>query len=229
MHITSDNQAFVVFIDAFAMFSLDPGSSMVGTHNAARLKQVSADVYLEESVSLRSSNQRFLGFSSPDLSQGHRHTSLSLLTSFESIMSVKLSTQQRTSAVAENEAWATRKLRVKIEQAIFFGTGDDQNPLAFDLPPNVDGDLVAASESVSSNLLASSRSPYCAVLFLCMNADNLEWHTGSTYQPSILDLRVQLTDRLQRSKALIEFIGFNGLLPRVSPACHLRLLHCSFV
>lgn len=34
--------------------------------------------------------------------------------------------------------------------------------------------------------------------------------------PAILDLRVQLADRVKRSKALIEFINANGLLGKVS-------------
>lgn len=33
--------------------------------------------------------------------------------------------------------------------------------------------------------------------------------------PAILDLRVQLADRVKRSKALIEFINANGLLGKV--------------
>lgn len=36
--------------------------------------------------------------------------------------------------------------------------------------------------------------------------------------PAILDLRVQLADRVKRSKALIEFINANGLLGKVKDA-----------
>jgi hypothetical protein len=39
---------------------------------------------------------------------------------------------------------------------------------------------------------------------------------GSSNMPAILDLRVQLADRVKRSKALIEFINANGLLGKVS-------------
>lgn len=38
--------------------------------------------------------------------------------------------------------------------------------------------------------------------------------------PAILDLRVQLADRVKRSKALIEFINANGLLGKVSCGAH---------
>lgn len=40
---------------------------------------------------------------------------------------------------------------------------------------------------------------------------------GSSNMPAILDLRVQLADRVKRSKALIEFINANGLLGKVRP------------
>lgn len=54
------------------------------------------------------------------------------------------------------EGYKTRKLKTKLEQAIFYGANDADNPLAFDLLPGFQGDLMAATEAVSSEILASS-------------------------------------------------------------------------
>jgi nuclear pore complex protein Nup133 len=53
-----------------------------------------------------------------------------------------------------------------------------------------------------------------------MNASTM---IASEHLPVILDLRAQLTDRAHRAKALIEYIGANGLLGRLSQTCRRRL------
>lgn len=52
----------------------------------------------------------------------------------------------------------TRKLKHKIEHAVYFGGQDADNPLAFDLQPDFEGDLIAAAEAVSAEILSSSTS-----------------------------------------------------------------------
>ncbi|BGP29934.1 hypothetical protein JCM10296v2_001686 [Rhodotorula toruloides] len=88
------------------------------------------------------------------------------------------------------EGYETRRLQTRIEQAVFFGTAEAQNPLALDLQPDFEVDLAVAAVAVSSGILASS----------------------SANMPLILDLRAQLADRVHRAKALMECINVNKLL-----------------
>lgn len=71
-----------------------------------------------------------------------------------------------------------------MEQAVFFGDrsdvsrlvpqsaqteGREQNPLSFDLPAGFRGDVAAAAEAVSAEILASSRSRSQSVCMLLTN------------------------------------------------------------
>lgn len=141
---------------------------------------------------------------------------LSLLTSSPSVFSVNVSPPQGHRLIAPGtEGYKTRRLQTRLEQAIFFGTSEVENPLAFDLQPDFEGDLAVAAVAVSSEILASS-----AYHRLGRRGRTLtEASAGSANMPLILDLRAQLADRVHRAKALIEYINVNGLLGKVrSPA-----------
>ncbi|KWU46470.1 methyltransferase type 11 [Rhodotorula sp. JG-1b] len=170
--------AFVVFADAVVLMSLSNDSSF------------------EEAFPLRSNSNRFIGASMPSYLPPVPSAveSISLLTSSASSLTVTVSPPQGNQLIASgSEGYKTRRLQTRLEQAIFFGTQEVENPFAFDLQPDYEGDLATAALAVSAGILASS----------------------SSNMPAILDLRVQLADRVKRSKALIEFINANGLLGKL--------------
>ncbi|GAA6006390.1 uncharacterized protein JCM10292_002672 [Rhodotorula paludigena] len=178
LRLGSSNMAFVVFADAVVIASLANDSSF------------------EEAFPLRGNLNRFLGISLPSYLPTPSATleSLSLLSSSPSILTVTVSPPQGHRLIASGaEGYKTRRLQTRLEQAIFFGTSETENPLAFDLQPDYEGDLALAAEAVSAEILASS----------------------SANMPLILDLRAQLADRVHRAKALIEFINTNSLLHRL--------------
>lgn len=82
---------------------------------------------------------------------------ISLLTSSASSLAVSVSPPQGHRLIAAgSEGYKTRRLQTRLEQAIFFGTQDVENPFAFDLQPDYEGDLAAAALAVSAGILASS-------------------------------------------------------------------------
>ncbi|KDE03357.1 hypothetical protein MVLG_06163 [Microbotryum lychnidis-dioicae p1A1 Lamole] len=176
--------AFVVFVDAVIVTSLEATSAF------------------EETFPLRNNTNRFLGYSSRS---NNVNEPLVLLTSTPSILSLQLNSATlpslATYAAPASEAAKTRQLKVKIEQTVYFGADDATNPLAFDLSPNFEGDLVLAAEAVSSQI-ASSSSPHA---------------------PHIMDLRAQLADRVSRARILIGYIGSNGLLGKLPQSARRRL------
>lgn len=133
--------AFVVFVDAVVMLSVDE------------------DSVFEETFPLRINTHRFLGISTPSPAvTAAGKASLSLLTSTGTVLSIQVTAPQTFSTLAPgSEGYKTRKLKTKIEQAIFYGSNDADNPLAFDLLPDYEGDLMAAAESVSAEILASGQ------------------------------------------------------------------------
>lgn len=116
----------------------------------------------EESFPLRSNTNRFLGISNPSPFVLSATQSLTLLTSTASLLSVEITAPQGLIAdLPGTEGFKTRKLKSKIEQAVFYGGDAADNPLAFDLLPDFEGDLTAAAEAVSSEILSSSASFPC--------------------------------------------------------------------
>ncbi|CDZ97230.1 Nuclear pore complex, Nup133 component (sc Nup133) [Phaffia rhodozyma] len=95
---------------------------------------------------------------------------------------------------------ATARLKSKLEQAIFFGD-KPENPLSFELHGGYDGNLMQAAEQVSNDILASV----------------------SPNMVPILDLRAQIADRQNRLRNLIDFIGGNGLLGKLSQSSRREL------
>ncbi|GAA5979128.1 hypothetical protein JCM11641_008435 [Rhodosporidiobolus odoratus] len=161
----------------------------------------SLDSPFEESFPLRSSSTRIVGTSlpayiSPSPSAAPPANTLFLLTSTSSTLSV--SVVSRPVAVPDK----TRKLQTRLEQAVFFGSAmEAENPLSFDLQPGFEGDLAKAAVGLSAGILASS----------------------SPNMPLILDLRAQLSDRVHRARALVEFINANGLLGKLPQATRRQL------
>ncbi|KAM0753804.1 methyltransferase type 11 [Meredithblackwellia eburnea MCA 4105] len=179
--LTTIDTAFVVFIDVVVMVS------------------IGSNAPFEESFPLRSSAARFLGVSSLNPTSSR---SLTLLTSSPTLISIDVTSSQPFEFDQPgSEGFKTRKLKNKLEQAIFFGGKDSENPLAFDLSPDFEGDLIAASLAVSTELLASS----------------------SVNMPPILDLRVQLADRVTRARGLVDFVNSNGLQGKLSQSARRQL------
>jgi nuclear pore complex protein Nup133 len=120
-----------------------------------------AESSFEESFPLRSNTHRFLGVSTPSAPGPSGLETLSLLTSTSTILAIRVSPPALLASFAPgSEGYKTRKLKTKIEQAIFFGASDVENPLAFDLQPDFEGDLISATEAVSAEILASSKRSF---------------------------------------------------------------------
>ncbi|BGP37735.1 hypothetical protein JCM10449v2_001657 [Rhodotorula kratochvilovae] len=189
LSIGTGEVAFVVFADAVVIAS------------------IAADSSFEEAFPLRQNATRFLGHSMPSYlpSPPAATETLSLLTSSPSLVTVAVSAPQGAERLAPGaggaEALKTRRLQTRLEQAIFYGTREAENPLAFDIQPDFEGDLAKAAAAVSAEILASS----------------------SSHMPLILDLRAQLADRVHRSKALVEYINANGLLAKLPQAARKQL------
>ncbi|GAA5852763.1 hypothetical protein JCM3766R1_006149 [Sporobolomyces carnicolor] len=180
--------AFVVFADAVVIVSL------------------AQDLPFEENFPLRHNTNRFIGVSSippPSSSpSSSSSTTLSLLTSTCSLLDVTVTLPDSPlplSITNTSETYKTRKLKSKVEHAIYFGI--DENLFKFDLQKDYEGDLAVAVEGVSQDLLASA----------------------SPNMPVILDLRAQLSDRAHRARALIEYIQDNGLIGKLSQQTRRKL------
>ncbi|KAF9518381.1 hypothetical protein BS47DRAFT_1325354 [Hydnum rufescens UP504] len=94
----------------------------------------------------------------------------------------------------------TQHLRSTMEQAVFFGS-ITENPFLFQLDPSTDGNLGAAAEQLSQDILASR---------------------SDLLRPAI-DLRVHLADRRARLTHLIKFIIENGMIGQLSQITRQRL------
>lgn len=110
---------------------------------------------LEEIFPLRAASNRFLGISTTLPATAN---SVALLTASASLISIETRPEGIRDEERSTESFKTKKLKSKIEQAIFFGGADVDNPLAFDLLPGFEGDLIVAAELVSAEILSSSSS-----------------------------------------------------------------------
>lgn len=116
------------------------------------------DSSFEEAFPLRNSSNRFIGASMPSYLPPVPSAveSISLLTSSASSLTVTVSPPQGNQLIASgSEGYKTRRLQTRLEQAIFFGTHEVENPFAFDLQPDYEGDLATAALAVSAGILAS--------------------------------------------------------------------------
>lgn len=165
----------------------------------------------EESFPLKAAADRFVGASTTTAMT--KSSSLSLLTSAATLITVDLSTKpdafdvapattgSATTTTTRGMDAATRKLKNRLEQAVYFGAETDANALAFDLAPDAPGDLIAAATLVSQDLLRGA----------------------SARMPRILDLRAQLADRLAKARTLIDFVARNGMLAKLSQSARRQL------
>lgn len=111
---------------------------------------------------MRSNATRFIGHSMPAYLPPVPSSTetLSLLTSSATSLTVTVSPPQGHRLIASgSEGYKTRRLQTRLEQAIFFGTAESENPFAFELQPETyEGDLASAALAVSAGILASSES-----------------------------------------------------------------------
>ncbi|KAG0146483.1 hypothetical protein CROQUDRAFT_671107 [Cronartium quercuum f. sp. fusiforme G11] len=161
-------------------------------------------VDFEQIVSLKSgAANRIIGAGTASLSvrglgdNADRLPTLKFLTTGSGVLEIELNPLElekpRPSTVEERLERATFKLKTKLDQAVFFGD-KEENPIAFTLEGEAEGDLGAAAEQVSKEILESS----------------------ATHLPTIVDLRAQLADRLSRLQAMIKFINLTGMLSKLS-------------
>ncbi|KAH9819025.1 Non-repetitive/WGA-negative nucleoporin C-terminal-domain-containing protein [Melampsora americana] len=186
--------AFICFPERLIAVSLTPGT------------------VLEQMVSLKSgATNRIIGGGTENLSNrsavesGDKLPTLKVLTTASGILEIELnpSELQRPMPLTAEERIdrATFKLKTKLDQAVFFGD-KEENPIAFTLESEAEGDLGAAAEQISKEILSSS-------------AKNL---------PPIVDLRAQLSDRSSRLHTLIKFVNATGMLNKLSRACKRTLM-----
>ncbi|ORY21434.1 Non-repetitive/WGA-negative nucleoporin C-terminal-domain-containing protein, partial [Naematelia encephala] len=137
--------------------------------------------------------------SSTSLTKRSHLPSLVLMPAIGGLLSVDVSGEglQETSSTHSSP---TARLKSRIEQAVFFGDRND-NPLSFDLHDSHEGDVAAAVEAVSEEILSSS----------------------SALMPTIFELRPQLVDKLHRLKELMSFVRRNGLISLLPQSSRRRL------
>ncbi|RKP08915.1 hypothetical protein THASP1DRAFT_23167, partial [Thamnocephalis sphaerospora] len=91
----------------------------------------------------------------------------------------------------DEERRQTAQLQARIEQAVYFGTFD-QNPLSFELGSQISGNLDVAVLKVCGEILTSS----------------------SKHAPTMLNVSLQLAERLKCAKSIMDFINSCGLQHR---------------
>ncbi|WAQ86497.1 hypothetical protein PtA15_7A223 [Puccinia triticina] len=186
--------AFIVFPERVVCLSLSEGADF------------------EEIVSLNSQgNNRIIGNGAAPLAiraiqdKADKPPALKLITTSSGILEIELNPVELeklgTSIVEEQVARDTYRLKTQLEQAVFFGD-NTANPVEFHLQADLIGDLATAAEQLSKEILSS-------------NAPHL---------PPIVDLRVQLADRIGRLELLIRFINTTGMLNKVPKPGKRRLL-----
>lgn len=171
---------------------LSPVRGALSVCPASVLTARAADASFEEAFPLRQNSTRFLGLSMPSYlySPPSSTETLSLLTSSPSLLTVSVSAPhhpgQRVAPSAGGlEALKTHRLKTRLEQAIFYGTREAENPLAFDIQPDFEGDLAKAATAVSADILASSALLllFRARPLLTFDPDRLEQHAPHPRPP----------------------------------------------
>lgn len=166
----------------------------------------------EEVISLRAlASNRIIGVGAAPLliravqDKTEKPSALKLITTTSGILEVELNPQElekiATSLHEEQVARNTYRLKMQLEQAVFFGD-NPANPIEFKLQADPNGDLGSAAEQLSKEILSST----------------------SAHLPTIVDLRVQLADRIGRLQLLIRFINLSGMMNKLSKPSRRRLL-----
>ncbi|KZT58948.1 hypothetical protein CALCODRAFT_481882 [Calocera cornea HHB12733] len=150
-----------------------------------------------EDIPLRDVNEnRYLGYNTEPRVEGH----VTCLTALSGLISLTVDVEsvnakaQTALEGANHQHLATDKLKERIEHAVYYG-GSSANPLSFDFrSPEVEGDLTAAIEQISKEIVSDSYR----------------------HKPWLLDLEMQLKERLDAARELVAFIDNNHLLGRLS-------------
>ncbi|PWN90524.1 hypothetical protein FA10DRAFT_266983 [Acaromyces ingoldii] len=167
------------------------------------------DSLFEDSIGLKDApGVRIVGFGieGPEIEAATGIAAMSLMTPSTGTLLLELDPEAVSTISAslaspsERSVVQTARLRAKVEQAVFHGD-DARNPIAFKLDPETKGDLIAATEQLSSEIVLAS-------------LESLD---------SIVDIKSQLATRLYRLQALIKFVGENGALGKLSHTCRRRL------
>lgn len=184
--------AFVLLPDAIVMRVLDERNTL-----------------FEDAIGLKDlPDVRVLGFGveGTEFDTSSDIAAMTLITPSSGTLLLELDTQAISAISAslaspsERNAVQTARLRAKIEQAVTHGD-DPRSPIAFKLESEFKGDLIAATEQLSSDIVEAS-------------LESLD---------AIVDLKMQLSARLHNLRSLITFVGENGALGKLSQTSRRRL------
>jgi nuclear pore complex protein Nup133 len=166
---------------------------------AVVFRLVDGDGGLEESVELRDvASNRFIGHGFTSTSSKPAASEIAhmpLVTRRSGLLVVEVdvdAASQISRLIASGEDRAvvdTHRLKSKLERGVFHAD-NLLNPISFDLPLEIRGDLMAAAEQLSDDIL-NSESPSLI---------------------DTLDTRLQLSNRLERLRALASYLSLNGML-----------------
>ncbi|KAK9763950.1 hypothetical protein K7432_008952 [Basidiobolus ranarum] len=175
------------------------------------------NIDFEETIPLRNSSiDRIIGFGIDRTKTWSRESMLSCnvlaLCTQSGILDVSLNMDRidrkethdtivRTKVESSDEQKKqTHQLKSKLEQAVFFGS-KEENPLSFNLSREFIANLDKASLKLSEEILQSK----------------------SKYIPAIMEVKMQLQERLNRMNNIIKFINSNNLLHKLSPLARHKL------
>ncbi|CAK9785321.1 unnamed protein product [Cutaneotrichosporon oleaginosum] len=179
--------AFVRFADAILMTSL-------------------SSIPYEDVITLRDSGRNvFIGVA--PTATGHAASSIVAMASLGGLMTIEVHEGVAQARKMTPAASATARLKNKLEQAVMFGANRETshslhlNPLTFDLPPGFQGDLPAAAEEVSAEVVSNS----------------------AAFMTPVSETRQSLMDRLAKLRELMLFIRHNGVLSLFPSSSRRRL------
>lgn len=154
---------------------------------------------LEESIELREvSTNRIIGTGAPlyhEVRNDPSPASISVFTQRSGALLVSVDVESARglsdliSSGEDRNVVDTHRLKTKLERGVFH-SDNTANPISFDLPLDMRGDLVAAAEQLSDDIVRSE-------------------------SPSLintLDTKSQLANRLERLHALAAFLSLNGMM-----------------
>lgn len=154
---------------------------------------------LEESIELRDvSSNRIIGSGVPTYHEPRDEATPASITVFTQRSGTLLVSVDVTAAKGLSDLIAsgedrnvvdTHRLKTKLERGVFH-SDNAANPISFDLPLDMRGDLIAAAEQLSDDIVRSE-------------------------SPSLintLDTKLQLANRLERLHSLAAFLSLNGMM-----------------
>ncbi|KDQ07351.1 hypothetical protein BOTBODRAFT_192479 [Botryobasidium botryosum FD-172 SS1] len=167
--------------------------------DAASVISLADDSPFRETLVLKDPWDRMLGFGQLPHQERNDTAEITVTTASRGLLTFRMDLAKIHGSHPDTP---TNHLKATMEQAIFFGASLE-NPFLFRLEPRLEGNLGAAAERISQEILSSR----------------------CEFMRATLDLRAQLTDRCTRLRSLIGFINENGALGQLSQTSRQRLAH----